>query len=31
VIAICPHDVWAVGTTDYAQTLITHWNGKTWS
>ena len=31
VVAICPHNVWAVGTTDYAQTLITHWNGKTWS
>jgi hypothetical protein len=31
VVAICPHNVWAVGSTDYAQTLITHWNGKTWS
>ena len=31
VVAICPHNAWAVGTTDYAQTLITHWNGKTWS
>ena len=31
VVAICPHNAWAVGTTDYANTLITHWNGKTWS
>ena len=31
VVAICPHDAWAVGTTDYANTLITHWQGKTWS
>jgi hypothetical protein len=31
VVAICPHDAWAVGTTDFDNTLITHWNGKTWS
>jgi len=24
-------DIWAVGTTDYASTLILHWNGKSWS
>jgi hypothetical protein len=24
-------DVWAVGGTDYARTLIQRWNGKTWS
>ena len=31
VVAICPHNAWAVGTTDFDNTLITHWNGKTWS
>lgn len=30
VVAICPHDAWAVGTTDNESTLITHWNGKAW-
>ena len=24
-------DVWAVGSTDYATTLILHWNGTSWS
>jgi hypothetical protein len=24
-------NAWAAGTTDYASTLITRWNGKTWS
>jgi len=28
--AISGGDVWAVGTTDYASTLITHWDGSTW-
>ncbi len=23
--------VWAVGTTDYARTLIQRWGGKSWS
>ena len=30
VVAIGRHDAWAVGTTDFDNTLITHWNGKTW-
>jgi hypothetical protein len=25
------HNIWAVGTTDYASTLIIHWNGASWS
>ena len=25
------HNAWAVGTTDYARTLMLHWNGTTWS
>jgi hypothetical protein len=25
------NDIWAVGTTDFANTLILHWNGRTWS
>lgn len=24
-------NIWAVGTTDYASTLIVHWNGSAWS
>jgi hypothetical protein len=24
-------NIWAVGTTDYAQTLIVFWNGSAWS
>ena len=24
-------DIWAVGTTDFASTLIIHWNGRSWS
>jgi hypothetical protein len=24
-------NIWAVGTTDYARTLIVHWNGSSWS
>ena len=24
-------DNWAVGTTDYLDTLILHWNGTSWS
>ena len=24
-------NIWAVGTTDYASTLIVHWNGAAWS
>jgi hypothetical protein len=31
VVAIHACDAWAVGTTDYASTLIAHWNGHTWS
>ena len=23
--------IWAVGTTDFASTLIIHWNGRSWS
>jgi hypothetical protein len=31
VSAVSRTDIWAVGTTDYASTLIIHWNGKYWS
>ena len=31
VAIISPHDVWAVGSTNYASTLILHWNGTSWS
>jgi len=31
VVAISGCDAWAVGTTDFASTLIAHWNGHTWS
>ena len=24
-------DIWAVGSTDFASTLIVHWNGTSWS
>jgi len=30
VSAITRDDAWAVGTTDYATTLILHWDGNTW-
>jgi hypothetical protein len=30
VVAISRYDAWAVGTTDYASTLIAHWNGNAW-
>jgi len=30
VAAISGDDVWAVGTTDYAATMIANWNGSTW-
>jgi hypothetical protein len=30
VAVISGGDVWAVGTTDYASTLIEHWDGHTW-
>jgi hypothetical protein len=30
VVPISPTDAWAVGTTDYASTLILQWNGTTW-
>jgi hypothetical protein len=30
VVAISGHDAWAVGTTDWATTLIAHWNGHSW-
>jgi hypothetical protein len=30
VVAITPDDAWAVGTTDWASTIIEHWNGKDW-
>ena len=31
VAAISARDAWAVGTVDYASTLIAHWNGSAWS
>jgi hypothetical protein len=31
VAAITRDNLWAVGTTDYASTLILHWNGHAWS
>ncbi len=31
VTAISAHDAWAVGTSGYATTLESHWNGRTWS
>lgn len=31
VSAVSRSDIWAVGTTDYATTLIVHWNGTSWS
>jgi hypothetical protein len=31
VDAISAKDAWAVGTTNWASTLIAHWNGKAWS
>ena len=29
--AVTRDDIWAVGTTDYAATLVVHWNGRSWS
>jgi hypothetical protein len=31
ISAVSRTDIWAVGTTDYANTLIVHWNGTSWS
>jgi hypothetical protein len=31
VVAISSSDAWAVGTTDYAATLIAHWDGRAWN
>jgi hypothetical protein len=31
VAIISRDDVWAVGSTDYNNTLIPHWNGTSWS
>ena len=31
VAIISRDDVWAVGSTDYNNTLILHWNGTSWS
>jgi hypothetical protein len=31
VSAVSRTSIWAVGSSDYASTLIVHWNGKTWS
>jgi hypothetical protein len=31
VSAVSRTSIWAVGSTDYASTLIEHWNGKSWS
>jgi hypothetical protein len=31
VAIISASNVWAVGSTDYASTLIEHWNGKEWT
>jgi hypothetical protein len=30
VAAISADDAWAVGTTNWTSTMITHWNGRTW-
>ena len=30
VVAISPSDAWAVGTTDWASTIIEHWGGEAW-
>ena len=29
--AVTRDDIWAVGSTDYASTLVVHWNGRSWS
>jgi hypothetical protein len=29
--AVTRDDIWAVGSTDYAATLVVHWNGRSWS
>jgi len=29
--ALGPDDIWAVGTTDVTDTLVEHWDGKSWS
>jgi hypothetical protein len=29
--AVSRGDIYAVGSTDYASTLIIHWNGTAWS
>jgi hypothetical protein len=31
VSSVSRNDIWAAGTTDYASTLIAHWNGTSWS
>ncbi len=31
VSAVSRTDIWAVGSTDFASTLIIHWNGTSWS
>ncbi len=31
ISAVSRSDIWAVGSTDYASTLIEHWNGTSWS
>jgi len=31
VVAISRSDAWAVGTTDWASTIIEHWNGTAWN
>jgi hypothetical protein len=31
IAAISRDNAWAVGTTDYSNTLIVHWNGTSWS
>ena len=31
ISAVSRTGIWAVGTTDFASTLIVHWNGRSWS
>jgi hypothetical protein len=31
IVAVSRDNAWAVGTTDYSNTLIVHWNGTSWS
>jgi hypothetical protein len=31
IATVSRDDAWAVGTTDYPNILIVHWNGTSWS